>query len=524
MQDREVLAIDRIPVRLALHALTAAECLTYAARHHFSARLRHPMRHPLMHQLDSNPDCAALAIVMEGVPVALCFYHDRTRGQPARSVVLHNFMVAPYLRGRGLGSLLGLHLLRVLAGEAAAGVSLDIEFPLPAAAPPMASPLVAGLAAARNHAWRDEALATLRERIAAEEARLAPRILSSLIRQPGFRERLARKGCMIGALSGRNAFFDQVNGIDWPPHATVQAFHTRFDHGLEARLPQVDFLLLDGDLLAAQRPLVERLLRSACDVPLLVAGQAPAAPLPSQMLAEGLARLVPMLLPYLAPYAPAAGGARSRSRQANLLHLPEGGSLASFRNRHRGRRMFIAASGPSLAGVDAELLRRELVLTVNDALIKFPHARYAAIMDSRKLHELHGELLRVDSVFTLAGNSFGVEIPLLGTEGFSFDLEQGIYSGYTTAYFALQIALHMGVREIYYLGLDLGNTSRQSHFFGSRPLQDRDRPDVYARMRRAFEGMADTLGSMGVAVYNCSPVSALKCFPYRRLEDVLAGG
>jgi hypothetical protein len=229
-----------------------------------------------------------------------------------------------------------------------------------------------------------------------------------------------------------------------------------------------------------------------------------------------------VLLPYLAAYGPAAGGARGRSRQTNLLHLPEGGSLAYFRNRHRGQRMFIAASGPSLAAVDGERLQRELVLTINDALIKFPHARYAAIMDSRKLHELHGELLRVDSVFTLAGNSFGVEIPLLGTEGFSFDLEQGIYSGYTTAYFALQIALHMGVREIYYLGLDLGNTSRQSHFFGSRSLQDRDRPDVYARMRRSFEAMADRLGTMGVAVYNCSPVSELKCFPFRQLEHVLA--
>ena len=101
------------------------------------------------------------------------------------------------------------------------------------------------------------------------------------------------------------------------------------------------------------------------------------------------------------------------------------------------------------------------------------------------------------------------------------DLEAGIYSGYTTASFALQIAIAMGFREIYFLGLDLGNTAEKSHFFGKRPLQDQDRPQVYAQMRNSFERISGKLREMGLSVYNCSPVSELKCFPFRSLREAV---
>lgn len=127
----------------------------------------------------------------------------------------------------------------------------------------------------------------------------------------------------------------------------------------------------------------------------------------------------------------------------------------------------------------------------------------------------------MDAVFTLSGNSFGVGIALLGPEGFSSDLEAGAYSGYTTSYFALQIAIYMGFREIYFLGLDLGNTSERSHFFGNRPLQERNRDEVYARMRRSFEDAVERLRELGVRVANCSPVSELTCFRHQPLDSLL---
>lgn len=66
MAERQLLTIEKIPLRLSLQYLSAAETLTHSARNFFSSRNRHPMHHPLMHQIGANPDCRALAIC-EGV-------------------------------------------------------------------------------------------------------------------------------------------------------------------------------------------------------------------------------------------------------------------------------------------------------------------------------------------------------------------------------------------------------------------------------------------------------------------------
>ena len=86
---------------------------------------------------------------------------------------------------------------------------------------------------------------------------------------------------------------------------------------------------------------------------------------------------------------------------------------------------------------------------------------------------------------------------------------------------AEKIAIAMGVREIYFLALDLGNTAEKSHFFGKRPLQVQDRPQGYAQMRNSFERISGKRRGMRPAVYNCSPVSELKCFPYRSLREAV---
>jgi hypothetical protein len=224
---------------------------------------------------------------------------------------------------------------------------------------------------------------------------------------------------------------------------------------------------------------------------------------------------------WLDAYEPKRAAVAGRRLKGNLLRLPEPGVIGTFRGRHSGQRLFIAASGPSLTEVDAKALDGETVLAVNDAILKFPRARYGAVMDARKLNELHRELHRTEAVFTLENNSYGVGVKYLGTEGFSANAEEGVYSGYTTTYFALQIALFMGFSEICFLGLDLTATAERSHFFGLRPLQDRDRPEVYMQMQRSFERAAPAIEQMGVKLYNCSPVSKLKAFPFRPLSDVL---
>ena len=121
-------------------------------------------------------------------------------------------------------------------------------------------------------------------------------------------------------------------------------------------------------------------------------------------------------------------------------------------------------------------------------------------------------------LFTLQDRPWGLEIPLLGSEGFSEDLSSGIYSGYTIAYFALQIAVYMGFKQIFYLGLDLKNQGSTTHFFGHDFHSRNHDSTEFPRMKRMLEYGIKYLADFDIEVYNCSPVCELDSIPRAPFE------
>jgi len=186
--------------------------------------------------------------------------------------------------------------------------------------------------------------------------------------------------------------------------------------------------------------------------------------------------------------------------------------ISDFKNLHDGKRLFVLASGPSLGTLNLEPLRRRIVMGLNRSFLLFPETHYNCTMDHR-LFDLYPEPLRQTRyLFTLEDRPWGIPIKLLGSEGFSWDLEAGIYSGYTIAYFALQMAVYMGFQEIVYLGLDLKHKDGNTHFFGPDFHSQSHEQTEFPRMLRMLESGARTLATPGVKLFNCSPVSDLKGF------------
>lgn len=188
-------------------------------------------------------------------------------------------------------------------------------------------------------------------------------------------------------------------------------------------------------------------------------------------------------------------------------------SIRNFKELHSGKRVFILASGPSLAQLDLEPLQRRMVIGLNRSPLLFPHTHYHCTMDQRLFDEFPEILRKSRYLFTLEGRPFGIPLRLLGAEGFSWDLEQGIYSGYSVSYYALQLAVYMGFREIFYLGLDLRHEGPKTHFFGADFHSRTHEQTEFPRMRKMFNYGAQQLAIGGVRVFNCSPVSDLDCFP-----------
>lgn len=196
--------------------------------------------------------------------------------------------------------------------------------------------------------------------------------------------------------------------------------------------------------------------------------------------------------------------------------------IKEFKNRHQDKNLFILASGPSLSTLDVSPLERRITMGLNRSFKKSPEPYYHCVFDHRLFDLYEEELKKCRVLFTLEGRPFGLPLNFLGANGFSYDLERGIYSGYTISYFALQLAVYMGFKRIIFLGLDLKLSGQQTHFFGyDYHSKDHDTTE-FPKMIKAFQEVArDLLVERGIEIYNCSKESELTCFPYISFEEAL---
>jgi len=187
--------------------------------------------------------------------------------------------------------------------------------------------------------------------------------------------------------------------------------------------------------------------------------------------------------------------------------------ISTYKGLHTDKKLFILASGTSLASHDLSLLKNKMVMGLNRSILIYPDPYYQCVFDHRLFDLYHDELKKVRQLFTLEDRPFGQPIKLLGGEGFSWDMEEGIYSGYTISYFALQLAVYMGFKKIFFLGLDLKHDGPKTHFFGQDPQTINHEETEFPRMMKMLQHGANILADTDIKVYNCSPVSTLEAFP-----------
>ena len=99
--------------------------------------------------------------------------------------------------------------------------------------------------------------------------------------------------------------------------------------------------------------------------------------------------------------------------------------IKQFHNVHFGKRLFILASGPSLATHDLTRLKRRIVMGLNRSVMVYPDTHYHCVMDERLFHEYEADLKKTRYLFTIEGRPWGSPLTLLGSEGFSWDLMEG---------------------------------------------------------------------------------------------------
>ncbi len=258
--------------------------------------------------------------------------------------------------------------------------------------------------------------------------------------------------------------------------------------------------------------------------------------------------------------------------------LGELSSVVSLKQKYSGS-CFIVATGPSLADIDLCRIKNYDTISLNGAIKKFTEAGFApthAMAVDRRIFERCPEFIAesiesgANCFFSPVGVSRiceqGMKLPeqgkfyllesiakkydqpLLsekvflsrcknnpmvylspeypegsGTIGFSGDAEAGFFSFKTVAGWAVQLAVWMGYKNIFILGMDLGGTG-MTHFYEN---ENNKKPDFLRDydpyIRVSFEQTRRAMNELDFNVYNLSEQSTLseKIIPKLTLSDAI---
>ncbi len=220
---------------------------------------------------------------------------------------------------------------------------------------------------------------------------------------------------------------------------------------------------------------------------------------------------------------------------------------SKYKDKHKGKRCFIVATGPSLTFEDLELIKDEFSFGVNSIVKILDKTRwcpsYYGIQDPHvyeklksKIHNSNFKEIFVSHVIQkkekLDLNRFKPyflksykfipaydESPYITS--FSNDVSKKVFSGYSITYSMLQVAVYMGFKEIYLLGADCSYSQDKSkqHFVESG-YHDKYAYLAGKKMIDSYKYAKEYADNNNVKIYNATRGGMLEVFERVKLEKL----
>lgn len=220
--------------------------------------------------------------------------------------------------------------------------------------------------------------------------------------------------------------------------------------------------------------------------------------------------------------------------------------LKAYKNKYKGKRVFITCTGPSLTIEDLEKLQGEYVFGMNSICLIHDKTNWKpdfyGIQDAHVFDKIKEPLLATDNgvvfapyqyyarkntpsnwvYFHLSGSYHLYEM-VYGPRyfaKFSNDCYKTVYDGYSITYSIMQLAMYMGFSEIYLLGADCNYLGQKQHFIETGHY---DPGAQYAsdRMFASYKVAKQYADTHGIRMYNATRGGYLEIFERVNLEDVL---
>ncbi|WP_442594303.1 6-hydroxymethylpterin diphosphokinase MptE-like protein [Neobacillus sp. D3-1R] len=229
-------------------------------------------------------------------------------------------------------------------------------------------------------------------------------------------------------------------------------------------------------------------------------------------------------------------------------------NLKMFKNKHLGKRCFIIGNGPSLTSDDLDKLHNEITFAFNRIYYMFDKTdwrpSYYCSEDDKTIFKSKEEInnLKLENKFFPVNFPWDYKIHFNNAKyylfkfgdstiepKFSKDIVKGIYWGNTVAYTAIQMAVYMGIKEIYLLGVDHNFNKMQKDngeividetakdYFSEDYNKDKD--DLYLPnieiSTRAFTAAKKYAEEHNIKIYNATRGGKLEVFERVDFDKIL---
>ena len=220
--------------------------------------------------------------------------------------------------------------------------------------------------------------------------------------------------------------------------------------------------------------------------------------------------------------------------------LESAAEIKKYKHIHDGQRCFIVATGPSLRIADLEKLEanKEICISMNRIYNLFDSVQwrpnYYMIQDTKMIEDLSETIAELDLPIKFISGAvekywnnkqkansvkfnFVNYVQMGNIPFFSDRVDKCVYEGMTVTYACLQMAVYMGFKEIYLLGLDHNYSkdvySNQNHFVGYSADKSIRLNKVYIEQNElAYISAKRYAKEHGIQIYNATRGGKLEVF------------
>ena len=154
---------------------------------------------------------------------------------------------------------------------------------------------------------------------------------------------------------------------------------------------------------------------------------------------------------------------------------------------------------------------------------KWPWVRFSAEQVRTAFARFAGQKVTIDGTGMMVPDP---DVFMLHNDGVSgkhdglTECPNALRTGSNGGYQAVNLAVLAGAKRVLLLGYDMRFPDGRSHSHNGHPSRH---PETnYSQYAKHFATMLPDLVRLGVEVINCTPGSAIQCFPVAALESVLA--